>query len=84
MQFQVGLSETCMNIENLGYIEVNAQSYVEQVMDMSIVIEAVSEEDFLAWAMDIKIRYAMSEKIHLLRQILNRSKNDMKRLLIIT
>ncbi len=29
---------------------------------MPIVIEAVSEDDFLAWAMDTKIKYAMNEK----------------------
>ena len=29
---------------------------------MPIVIEAVTEEEFLAWAMDTKIKYAMNEK----------------------
>ena len=57
------LNETWMNIEKPGIYRGQCSELCGTGHGyMPIVIEAVSEEDFLAWAMDTKIRYAMSEK----------------------
>ena len=57
------LNETWMNIEKPGIYRGQCSELCGTGHGyMPIVIEAVSEEDFLAWAMDTKIRYAMNEK----------------------
>ena len=57
------LNETWMNIENLEYIEDSVQNLCGTGHGyMPIVIEAVSQEDFIAWVMDTKIKYAMNEQ----------------------
>ena len=49
-------------MKNLAYIEVMFRACGTGHGYMPIVIEAVTEEEFLAWAMDTKIKYAMNEK----------------------
>ena len=57
------LNETWMNIEKPGIYRGQCSELCGTGHGyMPIVIEAVTEEEFLAWAMDTKIRYAMNEQ----------------------
>ena len=57
------LNETWMNIEKPGIYRGQCSELCGTGHGyMPIVIEAVTEEKFLAWAMDAKIRYAMNEQ----------------------
>ena len=57
------LNETWMNIEKPGIYRGQCSELCGTGHGyMPIVIEAVSEEDFLAWAIDTKIKFAMNEK----------------------
>ena len=57
------LNETWMNIEKPGIYRGQCSELCGTGHGyMPIVIEAVSEQDFLAWTMDTKIKYAMNEQ----------------------
>ena len=56
------LNETWMNIEKPGIYRGQCSELCGTGHGyMPIVIEALSEEEFLAWAMDTKIKFAMNE-----------------------
>ena len=57
------LNETWMNIEKPGIYRGQCSELCGTGHGyMPIVIEAVSEQDFLAWTMDTKMKYAMNEQ----------------------